>query len=157
MRRTTRRRILTIAIGAVSALVIALLVLIAVGYLVLPSTPSKKVTITGVEWTVVQGTTTGGLGWFGPSQFNYSGADGYPVNVTVGGTITIPWSFSTYDTVNHTIYSVVAGSPFAFVQSRPGIPTVIPGGSDDVFLEFVVRAPDTGGFSGELSLTVNVR
>jgi hypothetical protein len=156
VRRGTRKRILQLGIVLAAAVVAVLLLLIAFGYLVLPSSPPNQFRVTGVHWTILEGTTPGGLAWFGPSQFNYSGADGYPVEVSVGKTVTIPWSFSSYDTVNHTIYSVVASSPFTVVNCDPSLPAIVPSGTDDALLTVTVQVPGAGG-SGELNLTVAAR
>ena len=156
MRRSTRKRLLQLGIVVAAVVVAVLLVLIGLGFLVLPSPPAKKFSVSGVHWKIIEGTTSGGLGWFGPSQFNYSEAEGYPIDVVVGGTVTIPWSFSSYDTVNRTIYSVVATSPFTFVSCQPGIPVDVPSGTDSALLSITVRVPAAGG-SGALNLTVSAR
>lgn len=157
MRRRTRSRLLGVAVGVAAIVVATLFVLIALGYLALPSTPSPKVSLTGVRWTIVQGTTSSGIGWFGPSQFNYSTADGYPIEIALGGTVSIPWSFSNYDSVNRTIYSVVVAAPFTFVSCHPGLPVSVPSGTDDGFVGITVRAPNGAGQSVELNLTLDAR
>ena len=155
MRRSLRSRIIRIGVVVVAVVIAIVLVLLVFGVLVFPSSSaSHKVELTGVHWKIVEGTTASGLGWFGPSEFNYTAVDGYPINVSVGGTIAIPWSFSSYDVVNHTIIGVVVGPPFAFVTSSPALPVVVPGGTDDAFLSVTVRAPSTGGLVLGLNLTV---
>jgi len=153
-KRSVRSRVIRFAVIAVAVFIVILLALLALGVLVFPSAGSQTVEVTGVQWTIVQGTTSNGIGWFGPSTFNYTQVDGYPINVTVGHTVGIPWSFSNYDVVNRTIIGVVVGSPFVFVGSSPAFPVSVPSGTDDAFLSVTVRVPDQGGASLEIYLTV---
>jgi len=154
MKRPLRPRIIRFAVIGVALLIVILLVLLAAGVLVFPSSSAKVVEVTGVHWTIVQGTTSDGIGWFGPSQFNYTTVDGYPINVSVGGTVAIPWSFSNYDVVNRTIIGVVVASPFEFVRSSPAFPVSVPSGTDDAFLSVTVQVPSTPGVSLDVYLTV---
>lgn len=156
MRRWPRKRILQLGVVIAAVVVAALLVLIGLGYLSLPSSPPKHFEVTGVHWAIIEGTNSGGLPWFGPSQFNYSAADGYPIDIAVGGTVAIPWAFSNFDSENRTIFSVVAGAPFTVVRCNPGLPTIVPSGIDDALLSVIVQVPSASG-SGELTLTVSAR
>jgi len=156
MRRWNRRRVLNVAV-VIAAVVVALIVLLIVlGYLVLPTSPSGEVTLYGVHWEVQQGTTSGGQGWFGPSQFNYSFSEGYPVEVTPGGTVSIPWAFSNYDAVNHTVLTILVGAPYTLVGTSPSLPAVVPSGTDDAFLSVTVQAPSSPGLNTTLVLEVEV-
>jgi hypothetical protein len=149
-----RSRVIRFAVIAVAVFIVILLILVALGVLVFPSASAKVVEVTGVHWTIVQGTTENGIGWFGPSQFNYTTVDGYPINVSVGGTVSIPWSFSNYDVVNRTIIGVVVASPFQFVRSSPTFPVSVPSGTDDAFLSVTIQVPSTAGASLDVYLTV---
>ncbi len=155
MRRWNRRRLTGLGV-AVAALVVALLVvLIALGILVLPSSPPAKVTVNSVHWTLEQGTTGHGSGWFGPSQFNYT-SGGYPIEVVPGGTLDVVWTFSNFDASSHSVVSITAGAPFVTVTSQiqPALPTAVPGGTDDGSLLVPVEVPNDAGAALTLSLTV---
>ena len=130
--------------------------LIALGFLALPSNPGHTVTITEVRWSIVQGTTADGTGWFGPSQFNYTD-NGWPAQVPSGGRIDIPWSFSNYDASNRTVYAVQSSSPFTVVSSQPALPVSIPGGSDDALIEFEVQVPGGGSLTTALNISIFAR
>jgi|SRR5271157_857010 len=156
MRRWTRRRVLNLGLAIGAVVVVILLLLVAFGYLAVPSSSVGQVTLYEIRWTVHQGTTSSGQGWFGPSQFNYSLADGYPVKVAPGETLTIPWAFSNYDVTNHTIIAILVGAPFTFVRTLPALPAVVPSGTDDAFLSVAIRAPSIAGLNITLTMTVEV-
>jgi len=155
VRPRTRQRLLRWGIVAAASVVAILLVLIGLGYLVLPSNSPADVTITAVHWTVLQGTTSSGQGWFGPSEFNYTD-NGWPAQVTPGGSIAIPWSFSMYDTTNRTIYAILVGAPFSLRYCSPSLP-ILTGATDDGFVSVAVNVPSQGGLSAALSITVETR
>lgn len=157
MRRISRSRLIWgVLYGVVATILVVLLVLIALGYLVLPSSPPATVTIEKVEWTILQGTTSQGHGWFGNSSFNWSTADGYPVAIKAGTTFELPWSPSNLDTVSHTVYSISVSSPFSCVSSRPALPTSVPpGDGDDGGFNFGISIPGSSSGSYTLEITVN--
>lgn len=161
MAKLTRARFLQYAIVVAATVVVVLLVLIAFGAIRLPSSAAgpPSVTVTGVHWVIEQGTTSSGLGWFGPNEFNYTSADGYPVKVNTGDSLTIPWTFSNFDSSNHSIYEVYVGPPFSLVSTTPTIPlhggVNVPAGTDDAFLNVVVRAPSQTAAPLILNLTVD--
>lgn len=140
-RRLSRHRAWQLAIGIVAGLVVVLLVLIGLGILTLPAPAPSKVTITQVQWTILQGTTTFGFGWFGPSTRIANNSSGLPVEVASGGRFTVTLSLSDLDSANHTIYSVLAASPFRVVSTVPSIPAKVVSGMDDFTLNVDVAVP----------------
>ena len=144
----------TVAIGTAASVVVVLLVLIGIGVLVLPSSPTAPVRITEVRWTILQGTTTSGIGWFGPSQFNYT-TNGFPTNETPGGSLSLAVTLANFDTQNHTVYSVVAVSPFDVSAVHPTVPRMVPHGDDNALFQVVVTVPNQPGLSLSLQLTID--
>lgn len=155
--RIRRRYLWTIAVAIVAVVLALLLVLIATGILVLPSSGSPApVSVTSVQFTVLQGTNASGLGWLGPSTFNYSGAaNGYPFKVAPGATFSIPIEWRNYDGSPHTLYSITAQTPFAFSSSSPALPATLTAYQDDAFMQVYVTAPNSAGASLTLFLTIN--
>jgi hypothetical protein len=151
--RIRRKTLWTLAVGAATGLVVLLLILIAIGVLVLPAASPASVTVTEVRWTILQGTTSSGLAWFGQGQFNYT--NGFPVNETAGGSMTLSVSLTNLDTLNHTIYSVVAMPPFNVSSVQPAVPRVVPHSVDNALFQITVSVPDDPGRSLVLQLTVN--
>jgi hypothetical protein len=149
--RLRRRTIWTMAIGAVTALVVVLLVLIGLGILIIPGTTPAPYTVSGVVVTIIQGTTSSGGGWFGSSPQNYSSLGAF----APGSTFVFPWTFSNFDTTSHNITSVTAAPPFSVVSVSPSLPNQVPRGADSARLEITVRVPNDGGGSGVLMLTVS--
>jgi len=147
----TRRRIIGLTVVVVAA-VIVLLVSFGLGWI---SLPGSQLTISSVHWTVEQGTTPSGSGWFGPSEFNFTAANGYPKQVAAGGQFTVTWLFENFDSANHTIYSILAGSPFIIRSASPTLPALIPGGSDSAEIQLTVGTPTGAGSSWVLDLTVD--
>lgn len=153
--RFSRRRAVEIAVGVVTGIVVVLLVLIGIGVLVLPSSGPASVTVTEVQWTIHQGTTGLGYGWFGPSTVNVTDADGLPLAVASGTTFSLSLVLSNIDTSNHTIESVSAAGPFRVVGTSPGLPSTVPSGSDDWSLFVTVAAPAvSSGVSYTVALAV---
>ena len=142
---------------AAALFVVALLVLVGLGYLVLPGTPPPApVTVTSVRFTIVQGTNASGLGWFGPSAFNYSGAaNGYPFTVAAGGTFTISVTLWNHDNQAHTIYSAAAGAPFRVSSTAPSLPVGVAAMEDDALIQIGLVAPSTPGASLVLMVTID--
>lgn len=145
------------AAGAAAVVVAALLVLVATGVLRPSSAPSTDpVTVSEVHWTIIQGTVPGNSsqGWFGPNEYNYTHAEGYPLEVAAGGTFTVSWVVSNVGGASHTVYSVAAGAPFVVVSSHPALPLAVPAGEDDATFVFTIQAPNSPGGGFALSLTV---
>lgn len=142
--------------GAVAVMAAVVVGLVLYQVLITPSAP-PKVTITSVRWNVTQGTVAGGpQGWFGPNQFNYTGADGYPLNVSPGGTFGTSWAFINYDQYNHTIRNVTANPPFRVVATQPVLPAMAPAGFDDGELLLTIQVPNTPGTVSALYLNVTI-
>jgi hypothetical protein len=143
--------------------VVALLILVAVGVLVLPGTAgAAPVRVNAVEFTIEQGTNSSGFGWFGQSDFSYTGlANGYPFTPTAGSPFNVSIYLDNYDSVSHTVYSVTAGAPFTFKGSNPALPATIPPGvagpegPEGVYLEVTFVAPSTPGANLTLFVTIN--
>jgi hypothetical protein len=152
------RRAIYIAVVLMAVVVVTLTILVASGVLVLRSSGSGSVTVRSVYLNVDQGRTSGGSLWFVPGDVNYTSANGYPVQVSPGGSWTIVWTFFSMDTVSHTIYRVVVTSSpnasFTFHSSTPSIPLTVPGGDEDAKLAITITAPSTPGIS--YAVTVNV-
>jgi len=153
MPRPRRARLWTIAVLAATIVVAALLVLIALGILVLSAPATPTVTVTGVEWHIDQGTTSRGIGWFGPSEINTTPYDGFPVSIASGHTFNVVLKLSDLDSVNHSIYSLIVGAPFTFSSSSPRLPALVSSGEDDWSMVVTVTVPTV---SSSETLGVNV-
>jgi len=140
-RRFTRTRILEILIGIAAGAVVILLVGIGSGVLTLPSSSPPSVTVDAAQWNILQGTTRGGFGWFGPSTINITDKDGLPIEVASGGTFSLSLSLSNLDSSNHTLFSVEASSPFRTVSTVPTLPRTVPSGEDDWSFTVTLAAP----------------
>ncbi|MGD0250933.1 MAG: hypothetical protein ABSB97_08650 [Thermoplasmata archaeon] len=149
------RRAITIAIVVVAVVLVVLEGLIAGGILVLSSKGPAPVTISSVFLKVQQGETATGNPWFLPAYVNYTSNDGYPIQVSPGGSWKVVWSFLSIDTVNHTIYTVTASSPFTIQGTQPTLQWKVPPADDDGNLAIMVTAPSTPGTTYSLTLTVN--
>ncbi len=158
--KVRRRTLWTIGVAVAAAVLVALLALIALGVLVLPGTPGPApVSVTSVQFTVLQGTNASGNGWLGPSSFSYSGVvNGYPFDVAPGGTFTVSVTWTNYDSNPHTIYSVSVAAPFAFSRTTPALPATLSANQDDALMQIYVVAPNgssAAGASLTLFVTVN--
>ena len=119
-RRSRRRaRLLWTLVAAVAGLVVLLVALVGFGYLRLPSAPPPSVTVSQVDWTVLEGTTSSGVGWFGNSSFNYSLAEGFPLTVAAGSSFSVVWTTMNWDISPHTVSYVAVSSPFTLDRSTP--------------------------------------
>jgi hypothetical protein len=159
MRRVARRRVLWAALFAVAiGVLVLLLVLIGIGYLRLSTSSSSgnQVTISAVHWSVEQGTNAAGSGWFGKSQFNYTGSDGWvPPTFAAGSELTVNWAISNFDTVEHNISAVSVGSPFVLAGTHPTLPMVVIVGDDGGTLGVIVTTPSSLSGSFVLDITVD--
>lgn len=157
VKRIPRRTLLWSALFAIAAgVLVVLLVLIGFGYLALPKSPPPSVTVSEVQWTIQQGTTPGGGGWFGPSHFNYSLNAEFPLTVSAGTSFRLAWTPENFDTTAHTVYSLSVSVPFEWnsQSSRPPLPDTVPSGDDGGQFSFVIITPSTPG-TYELNVTVN--
>jgi hypothetical protein len=120
------------------------------------SSSPATLTVTRVQWTILQGTINGSsnTGWFGPSNFNYTGSDGYPLQTAAGGQFTLGVVLSDLGGQSHTIYSILAGSPFSVASCRPGLPVAVPV-DDDAGFDFTIQTPNSPGASFALNITLN--
>lgn len=155
MARMPRRKLISIATAAVASLVVLLLILIGLGYLVLPSASPATVTVSKVEWHVLQGTTSTGMGWFGNSSFNYTKSNGFPLKVQAGHSFGLPWTTSNFDSSAHSVYSVELNTPFKLDGSRPALPVNATAGEDDVVFEFTIGVPSSATGPIVLDITIN--
>jgi hypothetical protein len=153
--RAKRRTLITIGMITAAGVLAVLLVLIAAGVLVLPSTsPPSPVTINSVQFNIVQGTNASGNPWFGHSPVIYSGTyNGTPFSVSPKATFNETLSLDNYDSAPHTIYSVSAFDPFTFVSSHPVLPAEVPADEDSAPLTMTFQAPSA---SGTYVLIVNI-
>jgi hypothetical protein len=152
-----RRTVWTIAVAVVATVLVILLILIAAGALVVPgAAPPSPVTVTSVQYTILQGTNASGNGWFGPNVVTYSGpANGFPVKLSPGAQFTEWFTIINFDSSPHTVYSVAVQAPFTFVQSSPGLPQTLKALQDDADLEIFLTAPSTAGATGTLFITID--
>lgn len=153
-RRLTRGRIIGAATLVATAVVCVLLVLIAIGVLVLPTSPPRPVTVESVEWTIDQGQTAKGTGWFGASEINYTGLNGFPTHVTPGGNLVVTWLFSNFDSHSRTIVNVSVTNGFELRSTSPSLPVMVPAGEDDAYLMVTVIVPNAPGAGLTLGITV---
>lgn len=151
-----RRRILSILIAIAAIVVVILLVLIAIGILRLPTPSPPQVTVNSAQWQILQGNTSFGFGWFGPSVRNVTDSDGLPITVNSGGSFVMTLVISNLDKVNHTIYSVTAAAPFRVSGYVEGVGTEVRPGSDEWPVEVNVVAPTVSSDATySLELTMN--
>jgi len=140
----------------VTAVLVSLLVLIGLGYLTLPKSAPGSVTVSEVQFTVVQGTTSGGSGWFGPSTFTYGNNAGFPRTETVGQSFGLPWAPQNFDSTPHTIYTVSVGNPgFCLSTSHPALPDSVPPGDDGGEFEFSIGVPSSASGAVTLEITID--
>jgi hypothetical protein len=147
----------TVGVAVAAAVLLVFVVLVTLGTLVLPGSGSQReVTVTEVQFTIVQGVNAKGQGWFGASSFVIKGAsNGYPLSVAPGASFTLAVPLDNFDTVSHTLYSALPGAPFAFLRSSPVFDVTVParGGEAVVYLTYV--APSSPGASLSMSVTIN--
>lgn len=163
--RPFRRRLIGYLVIAAAALVAALLVLITLGYLVLPSAAPAPVRISQTNYTLLEGKDASGAFWFGvieansnvsfTDQLTFPDFNGYPARLAPGGTFGVDLVLWNNDTQNHTVYSVTVNAPFRYLGCDPALPIVVPAGADDAAFVFSVRTPDQPGASLALNLTIN--
>jgi hypothetical protein len=139
-----RRRLWIALIGAVGVIVVVLLLLIGTGVLDLTSSKKGTITVTGVEWALVQGTTTSGTGWFGPSPVyqNSSGGFGYPTTVGSGGSFQVRLSIYNHDDIDHSVSRIEVPSGWSVLSVTPGYGVPI-GRSDQSSVVVQLAAPTT--------------
>lgn len=150
-----RRRLWAVLFTVAIAVLVLLLVLIGVGYLRLPSSSPAMVTVSEIEWTIEQGSTSDGQGWFGPSHVNDTANQGAPYYYTAGTTFQLSWSAFNRDTANHTVYSVSTLAPFSFVGAHPTLPATVPGGDDSFGFAFDFSTPSSTSGTYVMYITLN--
>jgi hypothetical protein len=157
MRKIPSKRLFWAALFlVVTAVLVALLVLIGLGYLTLPKSSPASVTVSEIEWTILQGNTSHGMGWFGPSTFTYSNNAGFPRTETVGQSFELPWSPENFDTVDHFVYTVSLGNAgYCFDKVFPALPHAVAPGDDGGSFEFAISIPSSASGTVAIALTVN--
>ncbi len=140
-------------VGAIAAVAFVLLTAYGLGVF-RPAAP--KETVTSADWTICDETTCNGLGWFGPSVFSYTNSHGFPMQIGLGAKFTVTWSFQNNDSVNHTIFAAVLGSPFLLNSTDPTLPCPVLAHADSAHLELTIVAPSDAGASLVLDVTVHV-
>jgi hypothetical protein len=159
-RPSLRGRILSYAVVAAVILVAVLLVLVGAGILRLPNSGGSStapVTVAFVHWTLLEGTgnnSTPGWGWFGPYQINYTGPEGYPLEVAPGSEFIVPLVVTLLGPTGHEVYSAFAQAPFELVSTNPPLPIFV-NPTDDAAFMFTVRAPPEPGAVLGLNMTFN--
>ncbi|MCI4346313.1 MAG: hypothetical protein L3K07_06120 [Thermoplasmata archaeon] len=135
------------------AVVVALGLLAAglAGYVYLTPSAEAKVTVLGFNWTLQQGTVpTGphaGTPWFDLNNLNDSGAaNGFPIEVASGGSLTVYVYLLNWDNVSHTIVLVHLRAPLYATSSMPPPPaTIAP--FQDVYYQITVTVQAPPGSS----------
>lgn len=150
-----RKLLWTTLLGTGIGVLVLLLVLIGIGYLRLPPAPQGTVSVSEIHWTLEEGTTASGQGWFGPSEVNQTSGQGLPQTYTSGTTFALSWSAFNRDNVSHTVYSISVLPPFSFGGAQPTLPGTVPA-ADDGFgftFDFSTASSTTGTYI--LEVTVN--
>ncbi len=156
MRKLGRRRLLALMIAIAASVVVVLLVLIGIGILRLPTPSPPSVTVDTAVWHILQGNTSFGFGWFGPSVRYVNNTGGLPLTVSSGSTFTMEITLSNLDNKNHTIYNVSVAPPFLHATPVRGIGVAVVPGSDEWYVVVSVEAPTVSSDSTyELALTLN--
>jgi hypothetical protein len=156
-RRLTRRQQLWTALFAVAlGVLVFLLVLIGIGELRLPGAATPNVTVTEVQWTIEQGTTGHGVGWFGKGLFNYTTATGWAAPTFAAGTeLKVVWDVQNFDSVPHNITGVSVGQPFTVDTARSSaLPLAVNIGDEGAIL--TVWVTTSSSTSGAFVLTITV-
>lgn len=153
-RRRAIRQVIAVSVIVAAAIVVILLVLILEGILVLPSNSPSPVTIDSVQLQIHEGNTASGLPWFGPSEINYTEAEGYPVQVVPGGSWAVDWAFENFDNHYHNITAVYPQSPFTLASTTPPLPYQVGPDADQCTLTISVQAPSTPGTTYDLVTVV---
>jgi hypothetical protein len=150
-----RRRLIFWATAVLAVVVAILIVLVAVGDLRITSNNSSpgNLTVSRVQWTIIQGMLNNTTGWFGPSHFNYTYYEGYPAQIAAGSTFGVALVVSNLGDQPHWMCSLLATPPFTFVSSHPTLPVLVPKGEDDAGFTFNIQTPSTPGAVLVLNLT----
>ncbi len=109
-----------------------------------------------VEWVILQGTTHGGFGWFGPSYINVTDADGLPTTIPSGGTLTLSVILANVDSSNHTVSMVTASPAFSVAGTTPHFPASVASGADDWDLAVTLVAPSVSSDTTYATVIVTV-
>ncbi len=121
--------------------------------LVVPGIP--PVTVSGISFSIAQGSTLNGTPWFGVYSINLSGpASGFPIQVPSGGSVTLTLIIVNQDSAAHSITSVSLNAPFVVKATNPALPMSWDAGEDGIIVVFVqVNAPAGSTVAG--SGTIN--
>ncbi len=134
---------------------ILLVALIGLGTLRLPSAPPSSVTVSQVDWTILEGTTSTGHGWFGPGSFNSTVSDGFPLTVAAGGSFVVAWAPVNLDVSPHTVSYASVNAPFTVDGTAPGLPCTVPVGDDPTPFGFTIGVPTSASGAYVLDITLN--
>jgi hypothetical protein len=151
-----KKLVWTVLFVLVAVVLVTLLVLIGLGYLVLPSSPPSTITISEIQWTIAQGNTSNGVGWFGPSSFVSGENADYPRTVPVNQAVTVVWNAQNNDgSTGHVVYSVaILNAGFSIVSEHPALPECVPVNDEGISFHFGVGIPS--GASGSYALKIDV-
>ncbi|MCI4369544.1 MAG: hypothetical protein L3K09_08300 [Thermoplasmata archaeon] len=100
---------------------------------------SGSVVVRGVQFQLIEGTTTQGFPWIYPSLTNDT--TGFPISVPSGHTFTVTLLVINDDNVNHTLVSAEAAGSFAVTGVDPNLPIGVEG-HDDGTLFFTIQVPN---------------
>ncbi|MHB8351554.1 MAG: hypothetical protein ACYDFT_02520 [Thermoplasmata archaeon] len=136
----SRRRILLI-----SAALLAVLLLLIV-FLSVDIAPPRNVTVTRAEVIIAgQGTDTAGMGWFGASPMNYSGApNGFPFVDRVGQTFNFSIQMINNDAHPHNLSAAAVNAPFRLVGYTPTLPYYV-ADHEDFLMDLKILTPSQPG------------
>ncbi|MCI4342314.1 MAG: hypothetical protein L3K11_08105 [Thermoplasmata archaeon] len=119
----------------------------AAGYLYLAPKPAAEVTVLGFNWTLEQGTVLSGphagILWFDTPTINDSGsANGFPLHIASGGSLTVTVHIDNYDNVSHGIVRVHLDPPLVATGFSPPPPADIEANDDGNYqITVSVQAP----------------
>ncbi len=132
----SHRRILLVS-AAIAAAALLLLIVLTVQV-----APPPTVTVTRAEVVIVgQGSDAGGLGWFGPSPYNYSGAvNGFPFVFGVGETFHFSIQMMDNDARPHNLSAAAVAAPFALTGYTPTLPYYVEA-HEDFLLDLAILMP----------------
>jgi len=153
--RRKLRQWLSLGVMAAAIVVVVLLALIWGGVLVLRSNAPAPVTISSVHLVIQEQNTSTGP-WLGPWSINYTGAEGFPLQVAPGSTWSIVWeTIINFDNVSHTISKVSPTHPFTVASTLPALPLTIPADSEGGNLAIYLAAPSTPGATYAVTVVVD--
>lgn len=150
-----RRKGWLVVDGLAVAVVVALIALIGLGVLVLPSVAAPTVTVSSVTLHIVEGNDSFGWGWFGNSTQVLGAMDGYPAQVASAGHFNVPIDLPVEDNRNHTAVSLSVAAPFLLTSTYPLLPHEVTLGDEDWLLTVTLQAPSVSS-SQSYSVTLTL-